>query len=55
MRELLLTHKDVLNKLELPEEKYLRHEMDIQTIFEYFKKIITKGERKVVKGFRRND
>ena len=55
MRELLLTHKDVLSKLELLEEKYLKHEMDIQTIFEYFKKIITKGERKVVKGFRRND
>ena len=55
MRELLLTHKDVLNKLELLEEKYLRHEMDIQTIFEYLKKLISTGERKPIKGFRKKD
>ena len=55
MRELLLTHKDVLSKLELLEEKYLRHEMDIQTILEYFKKLIISQERKPIKGFRKKD
>ena len=55
MRELLLTHKDVLSKLELLEEKYLKHEMDIQTIFGHFKKIIIPQERKPIKGFRKKD
>ncbi len=55
MRELLLTHKDILTKLELLEEKYLRHETDIQTIFNYLKKLIATGERKTIKGFRKND
>ena len=55
MRELLLTHKDVLSKLELLEEKYLKHEMDIQTIFGHFKKLIIPQEQKPIKGFRKKD
>ena len=41
MRELLLTHKDILLKLEQLEQQTLHNTEDIQLIFEYLKKLLT--------------
>jgi phage regulator Rha-like protein len=60
MHELLLTHKDILLKLELLEKKILKqdnkmkkHELEIQLIFDTLKKLLNSGnmERKRV-GYR---
>jgi phage regulator Rha-like protein len=40
LRELLLTHKELAEKLEGLERKYQLHETDIQVIFEAIKKLI---------------
>ena len=40
LRELLLTHKELAEKLEELERKYQLHETDIQVIFEAIKKLI---------------
>ena len=40
VRELLLTHKDLAQKLEELERKYQLHETDIQVIFEAIKKLL---------------
>ena len=40
LRELLLTHKDLAEKLEELERKYQLHETDIQTIFGVIKKLL---------------
>jgi len=40
LREILLTHKDLAQKLEELERKYQLHETDIQVIFEAIKKLI---------------
>jgi hypothetical protein len=40
LRELLLTHKDLAQKLEELERKYQLHETDIQVIFEAIKKLL---------------
>ena len=40
LRELLLTHKELAQKLEEMERKYQLHEQDIQVIFEAIKKLI---------------
>lgn len=40
LRELLLTHKDLAQKLEELERKYQLHETDIQVIFEAIRKLL---------------
>ncbi len=40
LREVLLTHKDLAQKLEELERKYQLHETDIQVIFEAIKKLL---------------
>ncbi|MEJ7646705.1 MAG: ORF6N domain-containing protein [Chryseolinea sp.] len=53
MREMLLTHKDILLKLEQLEKKGMEHEDDIKRIFEYLKELlnpITEPMRKI--GFK---
>ena len=54
MRELLLTHKDILLQLEKIEKKLTGHDEDIQLIFQYFKQLLNPQQpprRKI--GFRR--
>ena len=41
MREILLTHKDVLLKLEQLEGKMIKHDNDIKLIFDYLKELLT--------------
>lgn len=55
MREIMLTHKDILLKLEQLETKAINHDGDIKLIFEYLKELLnpqTKTIRKI--GFRHN-
>src|SRR5450432_992063 len=40
MREMLLTHKDILLKLEQIERKVAAHDEDIQLIFKYLKQLL---------------
>ncbi len=40
MREMLLTHKDILLHLEKMEKKLSGHDTDITIIFEYLKKLL---------------
>jgi len=40
LRELLLTHKEIADKIEELERKYQLHETDIQAIFEVIKKLL---------------
>ncbi len=56
MRELLLTHKDILLQLEKIEKKLTRHDEDIQLIFQYLKQLLnpTQPSRNKI-GFRRKD
>jgi hypothetical protein len=54
MRELLLTHKDILLQLEKIEKKLSKHDEDIQLIFNYLKQLLNPPQpprRKI--GFRR--
>lgn len=56
LREVVLTHKDILLKLEQLERNTLQHDHDIRLIFEHFKEFLTPCSdsfRKI--GFRRND
>jgi hypothetical protein len=56
MREMLLTHKDILLKLEQLERKVDRHDEDIQLIFNYLKQLLNPPQtprRKI--GFIQND
>ena len=53
MREMLLTHKDVVLKLERLEQKFAGHDGEIKLIFDYLKKLLnpkTEPMRKI--GFR---
>ena len=55
LREMLLTHKDILLKLEQLERKITGHDEDIQLIFKYLKQLLTpteQSERRRI-GFRR--
>ena len=56
MRELLLTHKDILLQLEKMEKKLTGHDEDIALIFEYLKQLLnpTQPPRNKI-GFRRKD
>ena len=54
MREMLLTHKDILLKLEQIERKRAGHDEDIQLIFEYLKQLLNPPQEPRPRiGFRR--
>jgi hypothetical protein len=54
MRELLLTHKDILHQLEKIEKKLTGHDEDIQLVFQYLKKLLNPPQPPRQKiGFRR--
>ena len=56
MREMMLTHKNILLQLEKIEKKLTRHDDDIALIFEYLKQLLDPPEtprRKI--GFKRSD
>lgn len=56
MREMILTHKDILIQLEKIEKKVMGHDDDIQLIFNYFRKLLnTQKEPRPRIGFRRQD
>lgn len=56
MREMLLTHKDILLKLEQLEKKVTGHDEDIRLIFQYLKELLSPPAQPRAKiGFRRND
>ena len=56
MRQLLLTHKDILLQLQKIEKKLTGHDEDIQLIFQYMKQLLnpTQPPRNKI-GFRRKD
>ena len=56
MRALLLTHKDILLKLEKMEKRLGKHDEQIALVFEYLKKLLTPptAPRRRI-GFRRKD
>jgi hypothetical protein len=56
MKELLLTHKDILLQLEKIEKKFSNHDEDIRLIFQYLKQMLNPPQpprRKI--GFRRKN
>ena len=56
MRELLLTHKDILLQLEKMEKKLTGHDEDIALIFKYLKQLLTPPQTPRSKiGFKRKD
>jgi hypothetical protein len=56
LREMLLTHKDILLKLEQLERQVLQNSGDIQMIFTALKELLTQPkEPRPRVGFRRND
>ena len=56
MREMLLTHKDILLQLEKIEKKLAGHDEDIILVFGYLKKLLNPPEPPHQKiGFRRKD
>jgi ORF6N domain-containing protein len=56
MREILLTHKDILLKLEQLERKVDGHDHNIQVIFEYLKQLLDPPQEPRPRvGFRRSD
>ncbi len=52
-RELLLTHKDILLKLEQMDKKVSGHDKQIKMLFDYLKQLIEKDEepRTVIEGY----
>ena len=56
MREMLLTHKDILLKLEQIERKMAGHDEDIQLIFKYLKQLLNPPQEPRPRiGFRRKE
>lgn len=56
MREMLMTHKDILLQLEKMEKKLTGHDENINLIFQYLKKLLTPPQRVRNKiEFRRKD
>ena len=56
MREMMLTHKNILLQLEKIEKKLTRHDDDIALIFEYLKQLLDPPQtprRKI--GFKSSD
>jgi hypothetical protein len=56
MREMLLTHKDILLQLQKIEKKLTSHNGDIQLIFEYLRKLLNppRDPRPAI-GFKRSN
>ena len=56
LREMLLTHKDILLKLELLEKQVTKNNKEIQYIFEALKQLLTiPNEPRKKIGFRKNE
>jgi ORF6N domain len=57
MREMIMTHKDILLQLEKIETKLSAHDEDIQLIFKYLKQLLTPPEQppRPKIGFKRKD
>jgi phage regulator Rha-like protein len=56
LREILLTHKDILIKLEQLEKKVTGHDSDIQLIFKHVKQLLNPPQKSRHRiGFRRKD
>ena len=56
MRELLLTHKDILLQLEKMEKKLIDHDESIALVFEYLKQLLNPPQTHRNKiNFRRED
>ena len=56
MREMLMTHKDILLQLEKMEKKLTGHDESISLIFEYLKKLLNPPHPTRTKiGFRREN
>ena len=55
MREMVLTHKDILLKLELLEKNLMQHDDDIKVIFDYVKELLepASGPMRSI-GFKQN-
>ena len=53
MRELLLTHKDILLKLEKLERQYTEHDDKIILVFEYLKQLESSRHQELVQRKRR--
>ncbi len=51
MREMLLTHKELLLKVEQIEQKIGNHDEDIQLIFEYLKQLLNPSQPKREKNW----
>ena len=52
MREMLLTHKDILPKLEQLEKNVTRHDKEIKLIFEYLKELLNPNTKPTTIGFK---
>ncbi len=46
MREMLLTHKDILLKIEKMEHLLTNHDQDIAVLFDYLKKLLNEHKQK---------
>jgi hypothetical protein len=56
MREMLLTHKDILLQLEKMEKKLAGHDEDITLVFKYLKQLLNPPQPPRQKiGFKRKD
>ncbi len=56
MRELLLTHKDILLKLEQMEQKVTQHDDDVRLIFQYLRQLLNPPASQPKRiGYRRKD
>jgi phage regulator Rha-like protein len=56
MREMLLTHKDILLKLEQLEKSLMQHDDDIKVIFDYMKELLEPASGPMIKiGFKQNE
>ena len=53
MREIIMTHKDILLQLEKIEKKLAGHDEDITLIFQYLKQLLSPARRKI--GFKRKE
>jgi uncharacterized membrane-anchored protein YjiN (DUF445 family) len=53
MREMLLTHKDMLLKIEKMEHLLTNHDQDIAVLFDYLKKLLSDDHKKVTQASRK--
>lgn len=56
LREMVLTHKDILLKLEQLERNVIKHDFDIKLIFDYLKELLNPKTGAITRiGFKRKD